>query len=787
VAVLLQATDARGKTSSYTYDALNRKTGAFDSAASAQQPADTTAGTTGNQIGAWIYDNANNVTGLTHASGHLTTENTYIGGATYTSQQINFNVFGESLGSSLTIPAAEGALAGTYTVRHVYTPNAGLPEYDVYFAGGGLPADQVLHTYMNQFDLPSALGGVKSYNQTTSYDALSRVNEITIGLTASVYTSIDNQYDQNTGRLTDRTVKLTNAGTTTAVDEQAYNYDQAGNITGQTNTRNGSTSTAETQCNSYDGLDQLTAAWTANDACAAAPTAGNSNMVADNLGAGAAYWTSWTIDDLGDRSTQVQHAFTAGPATDTTTNYTYGAAGGQPHTLTSTSTTGATTAATSYGYDNAGNMNSRNAGQGNQTIGYDDAGHLTSITGSTGGNTSYEYDADGNLLLQKDPGTTTLYTGNQQFTLNTTTATVTGTRYYTLPDGSQAIRTGTAATAFNYAIADQHGTPSLYLDSTTTTPTWRQYTPYGAARGTTITTPDNHGFLNKPMDTTTELTVIGARQYDPDTGRFITDDPVLEQTDPNQLNGYGYAGNNPVVHSDPTGMWERDPDLDDQFGRPKQKNTGHSYHQSPRGTIVNTSGCYYGRGPICARSQIEATMQTWKVSSKGLDPSFIINPCPLLHCQAPLPQQSLSPTCGGGELPRCKEKYREINIETLGFCVTGSAGAYLGFAGSLCLLIDSKGIGATWTRGAQEGAVFDKASISGGLQFSDGSIPDQSGPFQTTSIGGGDGVVGNSTYSTGSTSDGRGVTTVDFGAGVGAGFQFSGGTSTTTILKYLRW
>ena len=248
---LTQATDARSKTSSYTYDALNRTTGMFDSAVTAQQPADAAAGTTGNQLGAWVYDNANNVTGLTHAVGQLTTENTYLGGATYTSQQIDFNVFGESTGTSLTIPAAEGALAGTYTARHTYTPNTGLPEYDVYYSGGGLSTEPVLHTYKSQFDLPSGVAGTKSYTQTTSYDALSRVAEITIGLTASVYSSIDNQYDANTGRLTDRAVHLTNAGTTTAVDEQTYNYDKAGNITGQTSTRNGSSSTAETQCNKY--------------------------------------------------------------------------------------------------------------------------------------------------------------------------------------------------------------------------------------------------------------------------------------------------------------------------------------------------------------------------------------------------------------------------------------------------------------------------------------------------------------------------------------------------------
>jgi RHS repeat-associated protein len=54
------------------------------------------------------------------------------------------------------------------------------------------------------------------------------------------------------------------------------------------------------------------------------------------------------------------------------------------------------------------------------------------------------------------------------------------------------------------------------------------------------------------MDTTTNLTIVGARQYDPGTGRFATADPVLESTDPGQLSRYGYGAGNPNTNADPT-------------------------------------------------------------------------------------------------------------------------------------------------------------------------------------------------------------------------------------------
>jgi RHS repeat-associated protein len=102
---------------------------------------------------------------------------------------------------------------------------------------------------------------------------------------------------------------------------------------------------------------------------------------------------------------------------------------------------------------------------------------------------------------------------------------------------------------------DRHGTATLTPTPDFTTPLWRQQTPYGAPRGTAPSSwPDNHGFLDKPADTATGLTQVGARWYDPATGTFASLDPLFEESDPQQQGGYNYAGSNPVTHSDPTGL-----------------------------------------------------------------------------------------------------------------------------------------------------------------------------------------------------------------------------------------
>jgi uncharacterized protein RhaS with RHS repeats len=47
---------------------------------------------------------------------------------------------------------------------------------------------------------------------------------------------------------------------------------------------------------------------------------------------------------------------------------------------------------------------------------------------------------------------------------------------------------------------------------------------------------------------------VGAREYDPATGRFLPVDPVLAPDDHESLNGYAYANNTPVTLAAPTGL-----------------------------------------------------------------------------------------------------------------------------------------------------------------------------------------------------------------------------------------
>jgi RHS repeat-associated protein len=85
-----------------------------------------------------------------------------------------------------------------------------------------------------------------------------------------------------------------------------------------------------------------------------------------------------------------------------------------------------------------------------------------------------------------------------------------------------------------------------------------EYMPYGTRARNEVTTSPGHQvtsylFTGKELDST-GLYYYGARYYDPDIGRFITADTIVQSPyDPQSLNRYSYCRNNPINYIDPTG------------------------------------------------------------------------------------------------------------------------------------------------------------------------------------------------------------------------------------------
>ena len=80
-----------------------------------------------------------------------------------------------------------------------------------------------------------------------------------------------------------------------------------------------------------------------------------------------------------------------------------------------------------------------------------------------------------------------------------------------------------------------------------------EYQPYGKVSEQTGDDVTPYKFTGKELDTT-GLYYYGARYYDPEIGRFITPDSIVQSPyDPQTLNRYTYCRNNPLKYVDPSG------------------------------------------------------------------------------------------------------------------------------------------------------------------------------------------------------------------------------------------
>jgi RHS repeat-associated protein len=81
------------------------------------------------------------------------------------------------------------------------------------------------------------------------------------------------------------------------------------------------------------------------------------------------------------------------------------------------------------------------------------------------------------------------------------------------------------------------------------------YKPFGATADATGTVTSDIQFTGHRTDAENGMIYMNARYYDPQIARFISPDPVIpEMYNPQALNPYSYAYNNPISYYDPSGL-----------------------------------------------------------------------------------------------------------------------------------------------------------------------------------------------------------------------------------------
>ncbi|MET9601988.1 polymorphic toxin-type HINT domain-containing protein [Streptomyces sp. NPDC006459] len=190
---------------------------------------------------------------------------------------------------------------------------------------------------------------------------------------------------------------------------------------------------------------------------------------------------------------------------------------------------------------------------------------------SFGNVTSYLYDASGNRVIQETGSARTLYLGETEITVDKAGKAMDAVRYYSSPGAPTTVRRTNGKTTghtLSHLLTDHHNTATISVEQKAGQPTTRRKSdPYGNPRGSQPSSwPGDRTFLGTGTDdNTTGLTHIGAREYEASTGRFITVDPVIDITDPLQMNGYTYANGNPITNLDPDGLKYFEGDSDGGF------------------------------------------------------------------------------------------------------------------------------------------------------------------------------------------------------------------------------
>lgn len=208
---------------------------------------------------------------------------------------------------------------------------------------------------------------------------------------------------------------------------------------------------------------------------------------------------------------------------------------------------------TTYAYDNNGNNTSQNAGGTRTTYAWDYENHMTKVTLTGNVVTTLVYDGDGLRRKKQTASDVTKFIWDDQDVLiETNDAGTTQVNYTQTPNTYGSLvsqrRSGTSKFYFYDALGS---TSELTNSSQTQTDSYRYYA-FGkglASTGSTVNPYQYVGRLGYYNESSLALRYLRARWYDPNTGRFRSQDPIRYG-----LNWYTYVDRNPISRVDSSGL-----------------------------------------------------------------------------------------------------------------------------------------------------------------------------------------------------------------------------------------
>ena len=176
------------------------------------------------------------------------------------------------------------------------------------------------------------------------------------------------------------------------------------------------------------------------------------------------------------------------------------------------------------------------------------------------GTVSFHYDAFDHRTRKSTSASETLYLDDHYSRVK---ASLTSGSEEHLVVGSEGaaiaeiVRSPSGSDSVSYLHNDGLGSTILVTDAGGQAVQRRQYEAFGQHSSVTGNTSANArpDFTGQELDAELGLVNLHARLYDPATGRFLAIDPLIEPRGGSQrLNPYSYVNNDPVNHTDRSGM-----------------------------------------------------------------------------------------------------------------------------------------------------------------------------------------------------------------------------------------
>jgi RHS repeat-associated protein len=228
--------------------------------------------------------------------------------------------------------------------------------------------------------------------------------------------------------------------------------------------------------------------------------------------------------------------------------------------------------ATSYSYDGNGNLTTTSDGS---AFTYDAGDRTKTITAPSGAPVAITYQGAGQTEpTSVQPATRTSGSCPHVWTCPSTSTTLgsaatlensilgvsaetvgTSTTYYVRDPSGGLLGERTPNGTYGY-ILDRRGSVLHLMDTAGNFVANYAYDPYGQLTGIsggTVAVNNPFRYVSAYQDGT-GLYHMGARYYDPATGRFTQQDPHFNPLDPKQWNRYTYAGGDPINFSDLNGQ-----------------------------------------------------------------------------------------------------------------------------------------------------------------------------------------------------------------------------------------